>query len=125
MHVGSPTRYRNGFRRPYRYRRGRSLAGRRDDDELIRFAESLSPRPRNVRPSLLRRIRPFVPAQSKAAVVALLASMFAMIAGIALAATAPARAADATVDCTLAVPADPLSAQGLATPYRLLAPCHE
>ncbi len=35
-----------------------------------------------------------------------------------------AQSADA-VNCTLVVPADPLSAQGLATPYRLLAPCHE
>src|SRR5262245_35104540 len=27
--------------------------------------------------------------------------------------------------CTLVVPADPLSAKGLATPYELLGPCHE
>jgi len=45
--------------------------------------------------------------------------------GVVLAATGPAGAAEASVDCTLVVPADPLSAQGLATPYRLLAPCHE
>lgn len=31
----------------------------------------------------------------------------------------------ATGDCTLVVPANPLTAVGLATPYQLLAPCHE
>ncbi|MFG2039892.1 hypothetical protein [Dactylosporangium sp. NPDC048998] len=31
----------------------------------------------------------------------------------------------AEVNCTLVVPANPLSANGLATPYRLRAPCHE
>ncbi len=30
-----------------------------------------------------------------------------------------------SVDCTLLVPPNPLTAAGLATPYRLLAPCHE
>ncbi|HKS98808.1 MAG TPA: hypothetical protein VJT31_04690, partial [Rugosimonospora sp.] len=30
-----------------------------------------------------------------------------------------------TVDCTLLVPPNPLTAAGLATPYRLLAPCHQ
>ncbi|WP_063627962.1 hypothetical protein [Actinospica robiniae] len=44
--------------------------------------------------------------------------------------TSPA-AADPNADCTLVIPADPLTARGLATPYRLTAtnpadgPCHE
>src|SRR5690242_6310570 len=114
------------FPAPDRSPEGRPLTGRHDDDELIRYVESLSPRPRHsVRPTLLQRIRPLVERRSRPALVALLASVFAMASGIALAASAPARADDATVDCTLVVPADPLSAQGLATPYRLLAPCQE
>jgi hypothetical protein len=32
---------------------------------------------------------------------------------------------DAGSTCTLVVPADPLSAKGLATPYEMLGPCHE
>src|SRR5437667_10125252 len=42
-----------------------------------------------------------------------------------------AHAADVNGDCTLIVPPNPLSAQGLATPYQLVAtnpangPCHE
>ena len=99
---------------------------RRDDDaELIRFVEELSPRRRIVRRSLRRPTPTQAPQRWKPAFVAVVASVFAMGAGIALAATAtPAPAAD-EVDCTLVVPADPLSAKGLSTPYRLLTPCHE
>lgn len=43
----------------------------------------------------------------------------------------PARAGEPDPDCTLAVPEEPLSARGLATPYELVAtdpakgPCHD
>jgi hypothetical protein len=98
---------------------------RRDDDaELIRFVESLSPRRRIVRRSLRRRTPKPESQGWKPAFVAVLASVLAMGAGIALAATSSA-AAPAEVDCTIVVPADPLAAQGLATPYQLLPPCHE
>lgn len=103
------------------------MAGhRRDDDaELIRFVEDLSPRRRIVRPSLRRRVPQPASQRWKPAFVAVVAAVFAMGAGIALAATATPAPAAAVVSCTLVVPADPLSAKGLATPYRLLAPCHE
>ena len=100
---------------------------RRDDDaELIAFVDGLSGRPR---PAPLRSLRRRFPTPTsgrwKLAFVAVIASVFAMGAGIALAATpAPVPASD-EVDCTLVVPADPLSAPGLATPYQLLSPCHE
>jgi hypothetical protein len=99
---------------------------RRDDDaELISFVEGLSPRRRIVRPSLRRRTPPPQSQRWKPAFVAVLASVLAMGAGIALAATSSAASPAPEVDCTIVVPADPLSAQGLATPYQLLPPCHE
>src|SRR5215469_4765558 len=109
--------------------KGRIVAGhRRDDDaELIAFVTGLSERRRPApRRSLRPRIPPAESGRWRLAFVAVVASVLAMGAGIALAATAPpARAATTEVDCTLVVPADPLSAAGLATPYRLLSPCHE
>jgi hypothetical protein len=109
--------------------KGRIVAGhRRDDDaELIAFVTGLSERRRPTpRRSLRPRIPPPVSGRWRLAFVAVVASVLAMGAGVALAATAaPAPAAHDEVDCTLVVPADPLSAAGLASPYRLLAPCHE
>ncbi|MER7273038.1 hypothetical protein ABT369_01140 [Dactylosporangium sp. NPDC000244] len=53
-------------------------------------------------------------------------ALIAVLGGIALTSQAALAGQDAPeVACTLAVPADPLSAKGLATPYRLEAPCHE
>jgi hypothetical protein len=109
--------------------KGRVVAGhRRDDDaELIAFVAGLSERRRPApRRSLRPRIPPPGPGRWRLAFVAVAAAVFAMGAGIALAATAaPPPAAGNVVDCTLVVPAHPLTAAGLATPYRLLAPCHE
>jgi hypothetical protein len=51
--------------------------------------------------------------------------------GAAAATPAPAASADPNANCTLIIPAEPLSAKGLATPYQLTAtdpgmgPCHE
>jgi hypothetical protein len=55
------------------------------------------------------------------------AALFVTSGGIALAGQVQAgnNAAPAAVECGLVVPADPLSAAGLATPYQLQKPCHE
>jgi hypothetical protein len=60
--------------------------------------------------------------------VLVLAAIFAAFSGIALAAVSTAANNSPGVDavgCTLVVPANPLTARGLATPYRLVGPCHE
>ncbi|MFB9445544.1 hypothetical protein Dvina_19540 [Dactylosporangium vinaceum] len=52
--------------------------------------------------------------------------LIAALGGVVLTSQAALAGQDApAVTCTLTVPAEPLSAKGLATPYRLEAPCHE
>src|SRR5438034_10275312 len=77
----------------------------------------------------VRRGRPRRPVLLAAAIAVPL--VVGVGAGAVLAATANQPPADPNPNCTLLVPANPLSAQGLATPYRLVATdrrkgaCHE
>ncbi len=71
-----------------------------------------------------RRRRPFSPLALAGMLVAILLAL--LMAGESTAAGMPIPLQPLTsVTCTLIVPANPLTAQGLATPYLLKPPCHE
>jgi hypothetical protein len=93
---------------------------KRDDADIVDFVESLNPRrrrPARRSPTRTRRTPSDAPPRRwTIPLIAIVGALFATGGGIALAAsgTEPPE-----VDCTLLVPANPLSAQGLATPYEL------
>ncbi|HEY2673106.1 MAG TPA: hypothetical protein VGJ07_22450 [Rugosimonospora sp.] len=99
-------------------------AHKRNDAELVDFVSSLNPHRRTTRRTTQRRrTPPPAPRRWTVPLIAVVGVLFATGGGIALAAS---NTNPPEVDCTLQVPANPLTAQGLATPYRLLTPsCHE
>ena len=106
------------------------------DPDLVDFISTLSARrvpadpgpaqePVAELPATAReRARSRQPRRWKVPFVAVASVFFAAIGGIALAAQAPAPEPP-PVECTLVVPAAPLTAAGLATPYQLDDPCKQ
>ncbi len=101
-------------------------AHKRNDADIVEFVSSLNPQRRTTRRGQRRRGVPPPPAPRRWTVplIAIVGALFATSGGIALAASNSEDPPE--VNCTLQVPANPLSAQGLATPYRLLtSSCHQ
>ncbi|GAA5194702.1 hypothetical protein GCM10023322_59770 [Rugosimonospora acidiphila] len=105
-------------------------AHKRNDEDIVDFVRSLNPRRERESRRRSPGRRPRRPDPGPAPrrwtipLIAIAGVLFATGGGIALAASSTDDPTE--VDCTLQVPANPLSAQGLATPYRLVTPsCHE